>query len=548
MADSHQLSTSRVICHIDMDCFYSQVESNRLGLDHHVPLCVEQWGGIIAVNYAARNLGINRHMRVKDVHALNIQGVKFVHVETIGVDGVVAEADATTGGTRPKRSDEKACLERYRRANQNILDVIHAELPKGCAVEKASIDEVFVDVTALVDEEVNCGGSSKEGEVFAWNSVVVGDVPLLAADASAVRLAIGAKIASRVRGAIRELCGYTSSAGIAHNKLLAKVGSALHKPDRQSLLHPASVPRLMQELPLRKLGRLGGKLGESLEQLIKSSVARGTSRTTESDEAFVRSLKVNDILRIDPKDLVACLGPERAEMVVCLAHGQDDSPVVEKERTKSMLAAKSFEPTSDMNAVAKWVSILSLELEGRMRRDLQTYQRRPKTLALTFRSSSARREVSRRSAMPRFGPGGPCRHVLAEAALALFNTARAADEASVFPCVRLALTAQDFIDCPNERESIKRFFASSVKEERKVEGAEGADGGLEGSGKDKEDATTNDVGDVLAGIDVSEQRRLLKEAQMLSRMRRPGPQPEQKAQNQNKKQKGLSSFFTKKCY
>ncbi|MEO2193859.1 MAG: hypothetical protein ABGY24_15580, partial [bacterium] len=80
------------------------------------------------------------------------------------------------------------------------------------------------------------------------------------------------------------------------------------------------------------------------------------------------------------------------------------------------------------------------------------------------------------------------------------------------------------------------------------DGADGADGGLEGSGKDKEDATTNDVGDVLAGIDVSEQRRLLKEAQMLSRMRRPGPQPEQKAQNQNKKQKGLSSFFTKKCY
>ena len=542
-------TSNRVILHIDMDGFYCQVEGRRLGLDPQVPLAVEQWGGIISLNYPAKRLGVTRHMRVKDVQALNIQGMKFVHVETIGVDGVVAEVGATTGDSRPKRSDEKACLERYRRANLEILKVIHGELPKGCAVEKASIDEVFVDVTALVDEEVSRGDSSSEGEVFTWNSVIVGDVPLLASDASAVRLAVGAKIASRVRGAIRQLCGYTSSAGIAHNKLLAKVGSALHKPDQQTLIHPGGVPRLMRELPLRKLGRLGGKLGESLEQLIKSSVTRGTSKTTKPDEAFVRSLKVSDILRVAQDDLIAHLGPERAELVACLARGLDDSPVIEKERTKSMLAAKSFEQTSDMESVRRWVSILSLELEGRMRTDLQTYRRRPKTLALTFRSVSVRRESSRRSAMPQFPGGEPCRHVLADAAMALFKTARAADEATVFPCVRLALAAQDFVDCPSERQSIKRFFEPGDiggKEEREGEGAIR----VEGSEKGPETALSA-VDDVLAGVDIAEQARLLKEASMLHRMKhvqqnagsaRPSRPPAPK------KQKGLANFFAKKCF
>lgn len=548
--DPHQPSTSsRVILHIDMDAFYCQVERQRLGLDDQVPLVVEQWGGIIAVSYPAKRLGITRHMRVKDVQALNIQDVKFIHVETIGVDGVIGEAGDLGGGGRPKRSDEKACLERYRRANLEILEVIHSELP-GSTVERASIDEVFVDVTALVDEELKSVDSLREGKVFAWNSVIVGDVPLRAADTSAIRLAIGAKIASRVRGAIRTICGYTSSAGIAHNKLLAKVGSALHKPDQQTLIHPDCVPLLMQELPLRKLGRLGGKLGESLELLIKASATEGVSRTSPDDD-LVRSLKVSDILRINTENLVACLGPERAAMVASLARGQDDSPVVEKERTKSMLAAKSFEQTSDMGVISRWLSILSLELEGRMRTDLRTYHRRPKTLALTFRSVSVRREMSRRSAMPRFPDGEPCRHVLSEAAMVLFKTARAADEASVFPCVRLALTAQDFVDCPNERQSIKRFFASGVVGGKEERGREGTDGGeqvamgVEGSVEGR-DAALSAVDDVLAGIDIQEQATLLKEASMLHRMNhahesvgsaRPSPSA--------KKQKGLTKFFTK---
>ena len=47
-------SANRVIIHADLDCFYCQVEIVRLGLDPKQPMAVQQWGGVIAVNYPAR--------------------------------------------------------------------------------------------------------------------------------------------------------------------------------------------------------------------------------------------------------------------------------------------------------------------------------------------------------------------------------------------------------------------------------------------------------------------------------------------------------------
>ena len=56
-----------------------------------------------------------------------------------------------------------------------------------------------------------------------------------------------------------------------------------------------------------------------------------------------------------------------------------------KERPKSMLAAKSFEPTSDMAAVERWVTILAEELAERMVADNKLFNRRPKSLHLHYR-------------------------------------------------------------------------------------------------------------------------------------------------------------------
>jgi hypothetical protein len=57
--------SGRVVIHVDMDCFYAQVEHRRLKIPSSQPLAVQQWEGLIAVNYAARAKGITRHMRVQ---------------------------------------------------------------------------------------------------------------------------------------------------------------------------------------------------------------------------------------------------------------------------------------------------------------------------------------------------------------------------------------------------------------------------------------------------------------------------------------------------
>lgn len=50
----------RVIVHLDLDCFYAQVEQRRLGIPAGEPVAVQQWGSLLAVNYVARKFGVKR--------------------------------------------------------------------------------------------------------------------------------------------------------------------------------------------------------------------------------------------------------------------------------------------------------------------------------------------------------------------------------------------------------------------------------------------------------------------------------------------------------
>ena len=55
------------------------------------------------------------------------------------------------------------------------------------------------------------------------------------------------------------------TAGISHNKLLAKLASAMNKPNKQTIVPTHSLTGLMRDLPLKKIRGLGGKLGAVLE-------------------------------------------------------------------------------------------------------------------------------------------------------------------------------------------------------------------------------------------------------------------------------------------
>ena len=146
----------RAVLHIDMDCFYAQVEHNRLGISRDAPLAVVQWEGLIAVNYAARAAGITRHDRATTALQKCPQ-IRLAHVEYIGTDGPADASGAVVRGSQElqessgeqvigapaSRNIGKACLNRYRVVSAAIFKVLGGM----CDIcEKGSLDEAYLDV------------------------------------------------------------------------------------------------------------------------------------------------------------------------------------------------------------------------------------------------------------------------------------------------------------------------------------------------------------------------------------------------------------------
>eukprot|EP00884_Botryococcus_braunii_P006782 jgi/Botrbrau1/16104/Bobra.7_2s0069.1 len=427
---------ARVIVHLDLDCFYCQVEQKRLGIPTSIPVAVQQWEGLIAVNYAARAAGITRHMRVGEARQ-KCPELRTVHVETIGGNG--SALDEEQGQQAADRSSQKACLNRYRRASSEIIAVLHSVCPQA-PLEKASIDEVYMDVTAEVDQELQergAAGITDEALAgFSFNSVVL-EGPLDIGSEFERRLAVGAGLACRLRGAVFQQLGYTMSGGIASNKLLAKIGSGMHKPNQQTVVPPRAVLGLMKDLPLRKLRNFGGKLGEELQALGCATAGQ--------------------VAELPKQELEAHFGSQRAAAILASVNGLSNDPVQARERPKSLLVAKSFEQTSKRETVHKWMGVLAEELSIRLIDDAAQFERHPRTFTLYYRSNG--RDRSRSGPMPFFGRGGPTVASVAAAGCAVFDKC-----ADGLPCSRVAIAASNFEAgaYSNEQGAITRFFAPGV--------------------------------------------------------------------------------------
>lgn len=59
-----------------------------------------------------------------------------------------------------------------------------------------------------------------------------------------VKLLIGSTIVNEIRAAVKAKTGYECSAGIAHNKILAKLVCGINKPNKQTLLPITHVEHL----------------------------------------------------------------------------------------------------------------------------------------------------------------------------------------------------------------------------------------------------------------------------------------------------------------
>ncbi|PWN51631.1 DNA/RNA polymerase [Violaceomyces palustris] len=134
----------RVVAHCDVDAAYAQFEASRLGLDPKtVPIAVQQWQGLIAVNYPARDRGISRFETIENA-LKKCPELRLVHVPTYS-EG----CDVASYHPDPRPETHKVSLDNYRRESRKIIDIFRSTLPLA-SVEKASIDESYFDLTIHV--------------------------------------------------------------------------------------------------------------------------------------------------------------------------------------------------------------------------------------------------------------------------------------------------------------------------------------------------------------------------------------------------------------
>ncbi len=123
---------------------------------------------------------------------------------------------------------------------------------------------------------------------------------------------LATKLAKLMQEQIHEELKLTGSAGVAPNKLLAKIASDINKPKGLAVILPQQVRRFMEHLPLRRIHGIGPASDKRLQQL--------------------GLVLCRDVWQRQAGELEAQLG-SMGRWIWERAHGLDDRPVeVERER------------------------------------------------------------------------------------------------------------------------------------------------------------------------------------------------------------------------
>lgn len=324
------------------------------------------------------------------------------------------------------------------------MAVIKASLPSDLQkVEKASIDEVFLDLSAQVhaillerfpelgnpppydDPTENLPGPSVAA--LDWQADALVDLneeeESVDPDWDDVAILIGSEIVRDVRRQILEELQYTCSAGIAKNKLLSKLGSAHKKPNQQTVIRNRAVNYFLSGFKFTKIRNLGGKLGENVVSTFNTDA-------------------VGELLGISLDLMKAKLGHDTGTWVYNTIRGIDTSEVNCRTQIKSMLSAKSFRPyINTPDQAVRWLRIFVADIFARLVEEgVLENKRRPRTINLHHRHGSQTK--SRQGPIPQ----GKAldEQTLLELANTLLNQIIA--EGGVWPCANLSLSVGGFED------------------------------------------------------------------------------------------------------
>ena len=169
-------------------------------------------------------------------------------------------------------------MDAYLQASKDVFAVFADTTP---LVEALSVDEAFLDVRGLA----KVSGTPTE-------------------------------IAARLRAAVRERVGLPITVGLARTKFLAKVASAVGKPDGLLVVPVGAELAFLHPLPVERLWGVGRVTAAKLR-------TRGITRVAE-------------VAALDERTLVSMLGMGSGRHLHALAHNRDPRPVVVGRRRRSI--------------------------------------------------------------------------------------------------------------------------------------------------------------------------------------------------------------------
>ena len=267
--------------------------------------------------------------------------------------GVVLAAsyDAKAFGVRTPMGDRQA------RARCPGAIVVHPRMTAYADASK-SVFAVFDDTTPLVE------GISID-EAF----LDVGGLRRLAGTPT--------EIAVRLRRAVLERVGLPITVGVARTKFLAKVASAVAKPDGLLVVPPEDELTFLHPLPVERLWGVGPVTARKLH-------ARGV-------------LTVGEVAGLDEAVLVAILGGYAGRHLHALAHNRDPRPVHVGRRRRSIGSQRALGWRLTSHEV---VDSSLVGLVDRVTRRMRTAHRVGRTVTVRLRFDDSTR-ATRSHTLPR---------------------------------------------------------------------------------------------------------------------------------------------------
>ena len=271
------MTQPRRIAHLDMDAFYASVELLRYPELRGQPVVI---GGGRSATPETLPDGTRRFQRLSGYAGRGVVTTSTYEARALGVFSAMGMMKAAQ--LAPDAILLPTDFDSYRHYSRLFKAAVATFTTQ---IQDRGIDEIYLDLTDV------------RGEPHA--------------------------VGAAIKAAVHDATGLTCSICIAPNKLLAKIGSELDKPDGLTILTPADIESRIWPLPARKVNGIGPKASEKLASLGIHTVG--------------------DLARAAPELLQTHFGLRYATWLMEVAQGIDERPVIVSSEPKSMSRETTFE-------------------------------------------------------------------------------------------------------------------------------------------------------------------------------------------------------------